>query len=853
MKIFTKMFLLFSICVSTRQATQAQVVTQDWATLASSASPQGIAIDSKGNVYTANYNNNTVSKITAGGTVTQAWATLASDANPYAIAIDGSGNVYTANYNNSTVSKITPDGTVTQAWVTLESYATPEGIAIDGSGNIYIANNNTNTVSKITPDGTVTQAWATLDPDAGPQSIAIDGSGNVYTSNNDNTVSKITPDGTVTEFWASLVNESNPVGIAIDGLGNVYTANNNNNTVSKITAGGTVTQAWATLGFNSYPWGIAIDGSGNIYTTNNLGYYAVSKITAGGTVTQKWATLAINSNPWGIAIDGSGNVYTANVSNNTVSKISVLNTWTGATSTAWGTSTNWSFASVPVSTDNVVIPSTSNQPIISAAGAAAHTITIQSGAILTVTSPGTLTASNGITVNTGAALVGSATTITGTVTLQQSIIGQRGWRIFANPFSTAQDLSTVASTNNITIHTTGSSNAAGIADDRIWDNNSNAWSDGGSSIGSNIPYGLFIRGLSSEVNGSSYTGGPSAFTYNVSGTLNGNTTSITPNNASHFMVVGNPYAAPVTTQALTGQSSTPYYTYQIAVTGTPQVRAGSWVAASGNSSATSTIPVLGCVAYQPSNTTSFSVGTADIKTGGTLQSGIFGAIQPITQLELLVEQDGYYQDKLFVRLDPTATENGTDHNDLKKFYNDVTNLYTITPDATRLAIDARQALSIVPLGISAPAGTYNFKLNNNTLPEGTTVSLRDNLKQTETQINAGDTYEFSISADTASMGEHRFELVFNSKQAIITTADNSGTLKARVLGNITQNGEVGLEISAAAGPVVVAIKDMEGRTVGVVNAVNGTQYIGIGNTVAGMLLLQISDGKSSVIQKVIKL
>ena len=57
----------------------------------------------------------------------------------------------------------------------------------------------------------------------------------------------------------------------------------------------------------------------------------------------------------------------------------------------------------------------------------------------------------------------------------------------------------------------------------------------------------------------------------------------------------------------------------------------------------------------------------------------------------------------------------------------------------------------------------------------------------------------------------------------------------------------------AQGPVVVAIKDMEGRTVGVVNAVNGTQYIGIGNTVAGMLLLQISDGKSSVIQKVIKL
>ena len=852
MKIFTRLLFLFLFCMSTIQNIQAQVVTQAWATLASNIHPVAIAIDGSGNVYTTN-DNSTVGKITPDGTFTQAWATLAIDATPHGIAIDGSGNVYTTNIGNNTVSKITPDGTVTQAWATLASDAYPVAIAIDGSGNVYTANYNNNTVSKITPDGTVTQAWATLASNARPEGIAIDGSGNVYTANyNNNKVSKITAGGTVTEAWATFASSSGIKSIAIDGSGNVYTANAAKSTVGKITAGGTVTQAWATLASGTYPQAIAIDGSGNVYTANNL-ISTISKITAGGTVTQAWATLASNARPQAIAIDGSGNVYTANNYNSTVSKISVLNTWTGATSTAWGTTTNWSSGSVPVSTDNVVIPSTSNQPTISAAGAAAHTITIQSGAILTVTSPGTLTASNGITVNTGAALVGSAATITGTVTLQQSIIGQRGWRIFANPFSTAQDLSTVASTNNITIHTTGSSNAAGIADDRIWDNSSNAWSDGGSSIGSNIPYGLFIRGLSSEVNGSSYTGGPSAFTYNVSGTLNGNTTSITPNNASHFMVVGNPYAAPVTTQALTGQSSTPYYTYQIAVTGTPQVRAGSWVAASGNSAATSTIPVLGCVAYQPSNTTSFSVGTADINTGGTLQSGIFGAIQPITQLELMVEQDGYYQDKLFVRLDATATENGTDHNDLKKFYNDVTNLYTITPDATRLAIDARQALSIVPLGISAPAGTYNFKLNNNTLPEGTTVSLRDNLKQTETQINAGDTYQFSISADTSSMGEHRFELVFNSKQAIITTADNSGTLKARVLGNITQNGEVGLEISAAAGPVVVAIKDMEGRTVGVVNAVNGTQYIGIGNTVAGMLLLQISDGKSSVIQKVIKL
>jgi len=46
---------------------------------------------------------------------------------------------------------------------------------------------------------------------------------------------------------------------------------------------------------------------------------------------------------------------------------------------------------------------------------------------------------------------------------------------------------------------------------------------------------------------------------------------------------------------------------------------------------------------------------------------------------------------------------------------------------------------------------------------------------------------------------------------------------------------------------------MGGRVVGEVKAINGTQYIHIGNTASGMLILQIRDGKSSVTQKVIKL
>jgi len=73
------------------------------------------------------------------------WATTGSG--PYGIAVDKAGNIYTANYGSNNVSKITPNGTSTILGTT-GSY--PVGIAIDKNGNIYTTNHEANTVSKIT-------------------------------------------------------------------------------------------------------------------------------------------------------------------------------------------------------------------------------------------------------------------------------------------------------------------------------------------------------------------------------------------------------------------------------------------------------------------------------------------------------------------------------------------------------------------------------------------------------------------------------------------------------------------------------------------------------------------------------
>ncbi len=531
--------------------------------------------------------------------------------------------------------------------------------------------------------------------------------------------------------------------------------------------------------------------------------------------------------------------------------------WNGSHDTDWGNGLNWSPANAaPTSSDDVDIPENNNhEPNIgSSTNATARNITIQNHVILNISTGGTLTATN-VTVNPGGSLTGDYSQISANAILQQNVVAQRGFRVFANPFSTAQTIANVASNNAITINVTPRPST--LTDSRTFDNSSNAWSNvTGTTWAANTPYALFIRGLASEVNGLSYSGGPTGFVYNVNGTLNGNSSSVTPANASNFMLVGNPFAAPIKSSALTSQTTgRTYYTYQIAQGGLQSAQrtaAGSWVASGSTSDGTHTIPVLGVVAYLPPNSTSFNVTTSDLNASGTLQTGLFGIEPPASQLELLVEQNGDFKDKLFVKLDAKSISTGIDITDLPKFYNDVVNLYTVTPDNNRMAIDARNVLSTIPLGMYGAAGNYNFKLNNNNLPEGTTVTLIDKYLNTQTVLKAGDVYNFTISADAASYGEQRFILSFSSKSIAVAT-DPSGNLTATVLGNITSSNLIAVQIAGAEAPVTISIKDMSGRAISNSNAVNGIQYVNVGNTASGMLLLQISDGKNSVTKKVIKL
>jgi hypothetical protein len=535
-------------------------------------------------------------------------------------------------------------------------------------------------------------------------------------------------------------------------------------------------------------------------------------------------------------------------------------TYYSVASGPWNTSSTWSLTSngAPISsgypgfTDNVIIEGGKTVEI-SGSGVIASSITIKSGSVLSALTANNVSATSGIVVNPGGALIGSSANISATVRLQQNVVGQRGWRLFANPFSSPQNIASIALSNGITIGTSISGNITST-DLKTF---SGTWTN--VTTTSLMPtvgeYALFIRGLASEVTGSNYTGGPTGFTYNVSGSLN--SASLTRSQSSGvFRIIGNPYAAPINTSALTGQiSNVPYYTYKISVTGSPTVKSGSWVAVPG-SSLTTTLPVLGVLCYLPSSSSLFNISTSDINITGTLITGLFSSETPLQIMELTLNKGQDFADKLFIRSDFNATSNGNDKIDLPKYQNETTNFYSVSPDKTQLSVDTRNEWNqTIPLGLKTPVGNYNISIQNNTLSVGKSIYLKDNYLNQTTLLKAGTVYNFSVSNDSLSQGDKRFELQFGLSTNTLPTDEslNSG-LRLKVIGTVLKGNLLTIEVGGLKVNEVgqVVLLDMNGRLLKSKAVINGLNQINIDELSKGMQLIKLSNGKDQLVKKFIK-
>ena len=348
--------------------------------------PYGVAVDDSGNVYVADYGNNLIRKISSSGLVTtlagsgsagqsDGMGTAASFNEPIGIAVNSIGNVFVADYGNESIRVISPGGVVSTLAGTgtkgsangtgsAATFNEPTGIATDKSGNVYVADQGNNMIRMINTSGTVsTLAGTGVSGSANgpgnaatfkkPCGVAADNAGNVYVADYDNNmIRKIDPSGVVSTVAGSgsvgsgngpglTASFTSPFGVTADASGNVYVADQGNNLIRMINSSGVVSTlagsgvpgsqngAGSSASFD-LPSAVTVDKGGNVYVAdfdNNLIREVnpsgiVSTLAGSGQAGSSNPNMTASfSGPSSTAVDAAGNVYVADQGNNVIRMI----------------------------------------------------------------------------------------------------------------------------------------------------------------------------------------------------------------------------------------------------------------------------------------------------------------------------------------------------------------------------------------------------------------------------------------------------------------------------------------------------------------------------------------------------
>jgi uncharacterized protein (TIGR03437 family) len=304
------------------------------ATAAQLNAPEAVAVDASGNVYIADTANNVVRQISAKGVINTiagngtagfggdgGAATSAQLSAPQGVAVDSSGNVFVADTANARVRKISGGTITTVAGSGTQGYSgdgaaatsaqlnTPVGLAVDKAGNLYIADVDDSVVRKVSTSGAITTVagngsqgysgdtgpatGATLN---GPEGVAVDASGNLYITDTLNgVIRKVTASGTISTIAGNGIDGysgdggpaisaefGSPVGIVVDSAGNLYIADSGARVRKVFTSGIIMTIAGsgvrgysgdggpATVATMNGAAGLAVDSTGDIFIADSV-------------------------------------------------------------------------------------------------------------------------------------------------------------------------------------------------------------------------------------------------------------------------------------------------------------------------------------------------------------------------------------------------------------------------------------------------------------------------------------------------------------------------------------------------------------------------------------------------------
>ncbi len=508
-------------------------------------------------------------------------------------------------------------------------------------------------------------------------------------------------------------------------------------------------------------------------------------------------------------------------------------TWTGATSTAWNTTTNWSPAAVPTSTDNVIIPSTgiTNFPVATSLTiASGSTMTLNSNAQLTIN--GTLTNNGTLTLESGATLVqGTGNTVagSGTFNVKQALTGAGG----STPSGRFWYLGSPVSGATSTVF-----NAAG--DNRLW-----TFAEATQSYTEITTNGVSMSPMQGHVarlganETSIFTGG----LLNTGNYTNSSLTNTGTGSTRGYTLLSNPYpsyldwTAAYTAAVATNVnlSSSIWYRSNDGTNMVYDIYNATGAIATNNSGGTTTQyipPMQAFWVYNPNDGTTGSVTFSNSMRSHQNNGGLKSSTDFPAFVRLNLENDGAI-DQTVLYFDNNAATGYDNFDSDKMMVSNAAQVYSFV-DNKKLAINGMKSIKAnkqVPLTVEFPtAKSYSFNATEVAMTDGI-VLLEDRLMNVFQDLTMNPVYAFDAVAGTDA---NRFVVHFqaNSGVAGIETAEENGidiVSNASGLVTITLSEELPamgtIQIIDINGKVIATQAINEQTTTMNINAATGVYHV----------------------------
>jgi uridylate kinase len=390
------------------------------ATQAALSHPAGVAVDSQGNLYFSDQYDQGVREVfgSTGAITTVAGTGIAGfggDSGPAAqatlnfpvgVAVDSAGNVFIADRDNNRIREVlsgsriittvagtgAPDFSGDDGAASEATLSMPHGLAVDSHGDLFIADTYNQRVREILSGSNI------ITTVAGTGSAGYSGDSGP----------------------ASLAQLDMPLGVAVDAADNLYIADSVNQRIRKVNLNSKTITTIAGDGVEGYsgdggpatsaslqlPSGVAVDGSGDIYVADGLNHVVrmvdattgfISTIAGNGTAGFGGdggpAVDATFGNLGNVAVDATNDVFIADYTNNRVRVVG-----SGANPPPPTATTTPSEASTPTPSDTAAPPSTPTStptPSGTVAPASTPTSTPTPTGGLTIVGSGTVDAQDG--------------------------------------------------------------------------------------------------------------------------------------------------------------------------------------------------------------------------------------------------------------------------------------------------------------------------------------------------------------------------------------------------------------------------------------------------------------------------